>query len=163
MKFQWTWVLVLQFFILVFVVDANAQSLCASKPGVVLRRNPTSKASVSWKVPKYMPFMATGKRQGSGWLEVKDVDGQSHWVEGRLMTNSWNCVVVRTKSTRLRMGPGKQFQPSPLGLADRYTAFLDLGGEDGWTQIENDDGEKGWVNMDHLWKPSRRMKMSFDR
>lgn len=106
--------------------------------------------------------MATGKRQGS-MVEVKDVDGQSHWVDPRQMTGSWNCVVVRAKSTRLRMGPGKQFQPSPLGLADRYSSFLDLGGEDGWTQIENDEGEKGWVNMDHLWKPSKRLRMSFEQ
>lgn len=109
-----------------------------------------------------MPLAATGKRRSGGWIQVRDMDGQVHWISSRDVTTSWNCVVVRTKSTRLRMGPGKQFQPSPLGLADKYSAFLDLGGEDGWTQIENDEGEKGWVNMDHLWKPSRMLRMSFE-
>lgn len=152
----------MQFLFLMLAVDANAQGLCASKSGVVLRRAPSAKAAVSWRVPKYMPLMGTGKRQ-NGLMEVKDVDNQTHWVDARQVVGNMNCVVVRTKSTRLRMGPGKQFQPSPLGLADRYMAFLDLGGEDGWTQVENDEGEKGWVNMDHLWKPSRLMRMSFER
>lgn len=163
MKLGWGSAFYLQIFVftLAFAATSSAQSLCVVKGGAGLRRAPSSKSPISWKVPKYMPLMGTGKRQ-NGLIEVKDVDGQTHWISGREVTTSWNCVVVRTKATRLRTGPGKQFQPSPLGMADKYAAFLDLGGEDGWIQIENDEGEKGWANMDHLWKPMRKTRMSFD-
>ena len=163
MKFGWGYAFFLHLLLLAFVVPtAGAQSLCVTHGGAGLRRSPSSKAPVTWKVPKYMPLQGTGKRQSGGWIEVRDLDGQTHWVPSREVTTAWSCVVVRTRSTRLRMGPGKQFQPSPLGLADKYAAFLDLGGEDGWVQIENDEGEKGWANMDHLWKPARKTRMSFD-
>lgn len=142
---------------------STAQSLCAHKPGTQLRRSPSATAPVTWRVPKYMPLMATGKRQAGAWLEVRDLDGQTHWVPRNRVTSNLSCIVVKAKATRLRMGPGKQFQPSPIGLAEKYAAFLDLGGEDGWTQIENDDGEKGWVNMDHIWRPLMRTRMTFDR
>ncbi len=109
-----------------------------------------------------MPLQATGKRQ-AGWIEVRDVDQQVHWVHESDITGQWTCAVVRIKSSRLRLGPGKHFQPSPLGLSDKYSTFLDLGGEDGWAQVENEEGEKAWIDLDHVWKPTRKTRLSFDQ
>lgn len=108
-----------------------------------------------------MPLAGTGKRQ-SGFIEVNDVDGQVHWVSGRDVSTAMTCVTVRARTSRLRLGPGKSFQASPLGIADRYTSFVDLGGEEGWTQVQDEDGEKAWVSLDHIWKPVRKTRMSFD-
>lgn len=138
-----------------------AQSLCTTKSGVRLRKSASPKAAVTWKVPRHMPLLGTGKRQGN-WLEVKDVDGQTHWVTTADVSRRSNCVVVKSKVSRLRTGPGSSYQASPMGLADRYSAFLDLGGEDGWTQVEDEDGETAWVNLDHLWKPTQRTRVSFE-
>lgn len=152
------WLAVLTFFFGVF----EAQAYCVSKAGARLRRAPTGRSEITWRVPKYMPLSATGKRQ-SGWVEVRDVDNQIHWAQESDLTGQWSCAVVSTKTTRLRLGPGKHFQPSPLGVTDKYSTFLDLGGEDGWTQVENDEGDKAWANLDHLWKPTRKTRMSFDQ
>ena len=131
-------------FLFLFIVFASgsafAQAFCVSKPGVRLRKTASIKAPITWKVPRFMPLQGTGKRQG-GWIEVRDVDSQTHWVTSSEVTTQQTCVVVRVGQTRLRQGPGKSFQASPLGLADRYMAFQDLGGEEGWTQIEDEDGE----------------------
>lgn len=140
---------------------AMAQSYCVTKSGVRLRKAANIKAAVSWKVPRYMPLSGTGKRRGK-FLEVKDVDNQLHWVQTNDVTTAKTCVVVKVSTTRLRQGPGRSFQASSLGLADRYMAFLDLGGEDGWTQIEDEDGEKAWVSVDHTWKPLRKTRVSFE-
>lgn len=138
-----------------------AQSFCVTKPGIYLRKTASSKAAVSWQVPKYMPLLGTGKRQGSFW-EVKDVDSQVHWVAAHDVSTKISCLVVRVKSSRLRMGPGKSFQASPLGIADRYMAFSDLGGEEGWTQVQDEDGEKAWLSIDHTWKANKKSRVSFE-
>lgn len=145
-----------------FIAEAVcAQAYCVTKSGARLRKTASAKAATSWRVPRYMPLQGTGKRQGA-FLEVKDVDGQLHWVQRNEVTTAKTCVVVRVQLSRLRQGPGKSFQASQLGLADRYMAFLDLGGEEGWTQIEDEDGEKAWIAIDHIWKPVRRTRVSFE-
>jgi hypothetical protein len=142
-------------------VPSFAQSFCVTKAGANLRRGPTATSAVSWKVPRYMPLQGTGQKQGN-WAEVKDVDGELHWVAASDVTTKYACLVVQVKSTRARSGPGRQFGPANMGLLDRYAAFKELGGEEGWTEVESDEGEKAWLNLDHTWKPSRTMRMSFE-
>lgn len=116
---------------------------------------------MSWKVPRYMPLQPTGTTKGS-WTEVSDVDGAKHWVQDRDVTTKLTCLVVKTKRSRLRLGPGSQFEMAPGGVADRYSAFVDKGGEDGWAQVEDEMGQKGWINLDQVWKPRRKVRLSFD-
>jgi uncharacterized protein YgiM (DUF1202 family) len=152
------------FVLLFFCLSANAvfaQAYCVTKPGVRLRKAANVKAPTTWRVPRYMPLSGTGKRSGK-WVEVKDVDSQTHWVQSNEITTAKTCVVVRVQTSRLRQGPGRNFQASNLGLADRYMAFLDLGGEEGWTQIEDENGEKAWISVDHIWKPVRKTRLSFE-
>lgn len=148
-------------FIFTFSIPLWAQSFCTNRGGVRLRRSANPKAEVSWRVARNMPLQGTGKRHGR-WLEVRDVDGQKHWVASSDVSRQANCIVIKSRTSRLRTGPGSDFQASPLGQVDRYSTFVDLGGEDGWTQVEDDEGEKAWVNLDHVWKPSRRTRMSFE-
>lgn len=108
-----------------------------------------------------MPLQATGTMK-SGWAEVTDVDGVKHWVHHRDVSSRISCVVVRAKVSRLRLGPGSQFETAPAGIADRYSTFLDKGGEDGWAQVEDEMGQTGWINLDQVWKPHRKVRLSFD-
>ena len=142
-------------------LDAYAQSFCVNKPGAVLRSAPQGSAPPSWKVPKFMPLLGTGEKKGS-WYEVTDIDGQKHWANVHDVSTQMACVVVKVKKARIRTGPGNNFETSSNGVADRYSAFIDQGGEDGWTQVEDEMGQKGWVNLDQVWKPHRKMRMSFD-
>jgi SH3-like domain-containing protein len=138
-----------------------AQNFCVMKSGASLRRTPSTSGPLAWKAPKYMPLQGTGKSQ-SGWVEVKDVDGDVSWISGNDVSSKVMCLVVQARMTRARTGPGRQFQSSTIGLVEKYAAFKELGGEEGWTEVESDEGEKGWVNIDHMWKPTRKMRMSFE-
>lgn len=154
--------LVLLAFIFAFPLWAQAQAFCVNKSGTKLYSQASTKAAVSWKVPKHMPLFGTGKKQ-KGMVEVNDVDGQLHWVKRSELSSRSNCVVVKTNSTVMRSGPGKKFEPVYLGVVDRYAAFEDLGGEDGWTQVQDETGMKAWINLDHTWKPTKKYRMSFNQ
>lgn len=140
---------------------ASANKLCVTKDGATLKAAPKAGSATSWKVPKYMPLYATGKNSGE-FLEVTDVDGERHWVNRLDVSTKLNCLVVKAALTTLRTGPGNDYPRTPAGYADRYSAFLDLGGEDGWTMIADNEGGKSWINLDTIWKPARILRMNFE-
>ena len=148
-------------FIALNSAQALAAGLCVNKDMTALRDAPSSDANITWKVPKYMPLKPTGKASGN-WIESIDVDGEKHWVKKQDVSSKLNCIVVRVGQATLRTGPGDKFGRAPSGFADRYSTFLDHGGEDGWTQITSVSGEKSWISMDTIWKPSVTMKMKFE-
>lgn len=134
-----------------FLFKALAQSEGAGLGCVV-----TSKL----KYPKYTLLKLSGKKKGSQ-VEVEDLDGKLSWVQRKDISINRKCVVVKTAKSQLRLGPGKEF--GSVGIVEKGAAFLDLGGEDGWTRVQNFKGEKAWVNLDHLWLPvGKKMRMSFE-
>lgn len=152
-------------FVLVFVTSiimiSQVGAVCVTKDGALLKSSPSSNAPTSWQVPKYMPLKATGKESG-GFIEVADFEGERHWLRRSESSARINCLVVKAPITTLRTGPGDHYARAPAGYADKYSAFLDHGGEDGWTMIQNDDVNKAWINLDTTWKPSRTLRMRFD-
>lgn len=142
--------------------SAWAQIFCVQRAGAELRSSPSSSAQISWKVPLHMPLMGTGVKK-NGYYEVTDVDGQKHWAASGDVTTQKKCLVVKAKKAKLRSGPGPEFGVSGLGVADRYYSFVDLGGEDGWTKVQDESGSQAWINLDQVWKPSHKLRMSFDR
>lgn len=147
---------------LLFLSSAWSQLYCVTKSGAKLYSQASSSSQMTWQVPKFMPLVGTGARKNN-FVEVKDVDGQKHWIASKEVTAQKRCLVVSSKRTRLRIGPGNKYSLSNLGVADRYYSFLDLGGEDGWTKIQDEYGGEAWVNLDHVWKPSHKLRMSFDQ
>ncbi len=113
----------------------------------------------SVKLSQYTPLSWTGKKE-SGWLEVKDMNGKNYWVRRRDISFDMKCLSVQVQKSRLRSGPGENFDRAPV--AQKGDVFLDLGGEDGWTRVENAKGEKAWINLDHTWRPASKMRMVFD-
>ncbi len=132
------------------------------------KRNPAAKYQKpakpkkedSIKFSRYTPLTWTGKKEG-GWIEVKNMDGKSYWVRRSDISFSLKCLSVQVKKSNLRTGPGSQFEKASVA-AQKGDAFLDLGGEDGWTKVENSKGEQFWINLDHTWRPSSRMRMVFE-
>jgi len=108
---------------------------------------------------RYTPLTWTGKKE-SGWLEVKDMTGKNYWVRRRDVSFNMKCLSVQVQKSRLRSGPGDTFERAPV--AQKGDVFLDLGGEDGWTRVENSKGEKAWINLDHTWRPATKMRMVFE-
>jgi hypothetical protein len=113
----------------------------------------------SIKVARYTPVNWTGKKE-SGWMEVKDMAGRTYWVRRNDLSFSMKCLSVQVQKSRLRTGPGTNFEQAPV--AQKGDTFLDLGGEDGWTRVENSKGEQAWINLDHTWRPASRKRMVFE-
>jgi hypothetical protein len=109
--------------------------------------------------PKYTPLSATGKTEGR-WWEVKTMEGRTLWVRYRDLTASMNCLSVKVGQSRMYRGPGTEFEKSEM--ASKGDVFKDLGGEDGWTQVESPDGKRAWINLDHTWKPAATVRLRFD-
>ncbi len=137
---------------------SQARPLCVIKSGAKLRESPFPAAEVTWRVPKFMPLWSTGNGKGY-WIEVVDMDGEKHWAFGRDVSGNVRCLVVKSQRARLHAGPANRFPASNAGVADRYTTFRDLGGEDGWTKVEDEIGQSGWINLDQTWKPVGKVKV----
>lgn len=112
------------------------------------------------KLKKYTPLKLTGKKDGS-WVESQDFSGRVGWVNSRDLSRKLQCVSVQVDRSGLRSGPGKEYALD--STVSRGTSFLDLGGEDGWTRVQDADGHIAWINLDHLWRPTLRLRMSFEQ
>jgi hypothetical protein len=148
--------------VLVFVsCAAYADSYCVRKAGSSLYEGPSETSKVILKAPIYTPLLGTGIQKNK-MIEVTDVDSKKYWVSKKSVSTKISCVVVRVKKSKLRSGPGTDFAMTKNKVASKYAAFVDLGGEDGWTQVRDQSGEKAWVDMDNVWKPMSKMRISFD-
>lgn len=137
-----------------------SDAACVASTKTSFRKFPKGKSKEIYSASKYFPFMPTGKRE-NGYTQVQDMDGKMGWIRSRDLNWHWNCVAVRVHKSKLRSGPGNEF--SSAETADKGSSFLDLGGEDGWTQVQNSNGERQWVNLDHVWRPRESsMRMSFE-
>lgn len=135
------------------------QSFCVIKSKAILYESASNRSKEVLSLEKWTPLQGVGKPQ-KGFRHVKTSRGVLGWVRTSQVTEGKSCVAVRVDRSRLRSGPGTEFEAREL--AQRGDVFLDLGGEDGWTKVQDDQGKEAWINLDHLWRPHSKMRMSFD-
>lgn len=141
---------------------AWGQAYCVKKNKTELKAAPKKSAATTVHVDRYTPLQGTGKSE-PGWVEVVDFEKEKFWVQRKLITTAYKCLVVRKKITKIRTGPGKDFPLAEIGSAERSEAFKDLSGEDGWSRVESAEGKSGWVDLNHVWQPiNHRFRMSFE-
>lgn len=140
--------------------DATALvSLTVKSPSrKVAGKKKSSKRESPLKIKKYTPLNWTGKREGR-WLQVRNMSGQTYWMRGRDLSSSIKCLAVRVEQSRMYKGPGSSFDKAEV--AKKGEVFMDMGGEDGYTQVEDANGKRAWINLDHTWKPLSRIRMTF--
>ncbi len=136
-------------------VRAREATARASKP---VRVTASSKKIEIISFDKYTPLTSTGNREGK-WVEVQTKAGHLYWLRTQDLSRSMKCLEVSVQKSQTYLGPGRTFAPSKV--AERGEVFLDLGGEDGWTRVQNMAGEKTWIDLDHTWKPTSKVRMSF--
>lgn len=112
---------------------------------------PDAGAPLAWTVGKYMPLLEL-KRKGS-WYLVRDLEGKKMWIYSSLVTDRYDCAVIKAKTTNLRKGPGTKFGKTHLAQAHRYHPFKKLDRDGGWLKLEDDYGYKHWVFEKNLWEP----------
>ena len=136
-----------------------AQSLCIKGDMAHLRKGPGTKFAKSWTVGKYTPFEKL-KRKGS-WIQVRDVDEETHWIHSSLVTYQYSCLTVTRSVAMLRTGPGKRYKLASMRQADRYTSFKKLDREGHWFKIEDSRGEISWIHDSSVWRPLKAIEISF--
>lgn len=146
-------------FIISFLFANLSHALCVTSDRVSLRSKPDPKAKVTWIVDRYMPLLQV-ERKGA-WIQVADVDNSKHWVHARNVSAKIDCVVVRSKNAKLRLGPGSEYHQTDLGLAKKYATFKKLGRDEAWLKIQDDYGHDHWVHEDTIWEPKSYRRVSF--
>jgi SH3-like domain-containing protein len=141
---------------LVFFNNADAlcvkvpnDALCVKVPKANLREGPGTKFEKTWHVFKYMPFKKVGSK--GSWYKVEDVDGDTHWIYSKLVTNATNCAVVKVDEANVRSGPGTNFPKKDFSPALKYDSFKVLKSDGKWIKLVDEFGNKGWVFRKLVW------------
>lgn len=131
---------------------AQARILCVKIDGGYLRKEPSRTADVSWKVPRMMPLRLI--REKDGWSEVRDLDGEVHWVFNNIVTEDFLCDVIKSPKAILY----KDRQGDPDDKANQFTGekFMPVRRikvEGDWVSVQNGIGQNWWIEKKHLWNP----------
>jgi SH3-like domain-containing protein len=131
------------------VLTDYAQALCVSVAEANLRGGPGTKYEKTWEVFKYMPFNKLSKK--GGWYKVRDVDGDVHWIFSSLVTEKFQCAVVKVEKANIRTGPGTKYSKSALSPALKYDSYKVLKIKSSWVHVMDEFGDKGWISRKLLW------------
>ncbi len=141
-------ILLLVLFSLIFFADFS-YALCVNVPDANLRSGPGTKYKKTWEVFKYMPFKKLSKK--GNWYRVQDVDGDIHWIYTKLVTNKFNCAVVKVEKANIRSGPGTNYSKNALSPSLKYDSFKVLQTKSSWVKVLDEFGDKGWISRKLLW------------
>lgn len=133
------------------LAPALSHALCVNVKEANLRTGPGTQHAIAWEVFRYMPLQKVSVRQG--WTQVRDLDGERHWVLSRLVSNRLQCGVVRAGTAQVRSGPGAHHPTLAWSPVERYFSFRVLRQQGGWLQIQDDRGDKGWIARSLVWQP----------
>ncbi len=124
---------------------------CINTDGVILRSKSGLNAPVTWRVRKYLPVIPVGKKSYNGWVKIKDMDGDVHWVKQKHITKEYNCVAVKIDGAPIKMDP---FMDSPNKYNEptkKYDTFKFLGATKGWINVEDIYGDTGWIQYENVF------------
>jgi len=145
--------------VLIFVLPSLSHALCIKSDNVNLRAKPDQNSKVTWVVGKNMPLLQIDKK--GPWIQVKDFEGEKHWVHARNITHGVNCVVVKAKSASLRSGPGQNFGQTELGVVRKYATFQKTGRDEEWIKVRDNFGQTHWTHERNMWEPRHYSRITF--
>jgi SH3-like domain-containing protein len=131
------------------ITTTQASAWCIKVPEANLRQGPGTDFEKSWEVFKYMPLQKIGQK--GNWYQMKDLDGDEHWVYDKLVTNSMRCAVVKVEEANVRSGPGTNYEKSPLSPVEKYYSFKAIKTQGNWVKVEDEVFNEGWVYKPLLW------------
>lgn len=137
--------------ILNIICTLTSGALCVKNSEVRLHDSPHAQSPVTWTVGKYTPLIKLEKK--GLWYRVEDQDGETHWVHSQFVTSQFQCLSIKSKNAKIRMGPGSQYPLAFYGNADKYSSFKRLNRQDNWHQVEDDWGKSFWIHDSIAWRP----------
>jgi SH3-like domain-containing protein len=142
-----------------FPLAAKSEPVCVTAPKAALRSAPNLKGPVTWVVSQNMPLMRIENK--NGWSQVIDLDGNKHWVSSKSISTKISCAVIKTKTAKLRRGPGVTKPEAELAIAERYTPFRKLDRDGSWLLVQDEYAGKYWVSETNVWIPITRSHIAF--
>ena len=139
------------FFLFILGHYSDTGALCVNVSKANLRSGPSTKYEKVWEVYKYMPFMKVGVSLSGDWYAVQDVDGDVSWIYKKLVTDKYQCAVVKSTEVNVRKGPGTNYGKTSSGPAKQYYSFRVLEKQGQWVKVKDEWGAIGWVHTDFLW------------
>lgn len=140
-------------------VIANAEAVCVTQPLTSLRKGPSTKEPVTWTVSENMPLLRLSQK--GSWSQVKDLDGQVHWVQTKVLSSRRSCAVIKSKNAKLRRGPGPKEPTADFEVADKYTPYQKIDRDGAWILVQDEYNGRYWVNETNVWLPLTRASVSF--
>ena len=131
--------------------SSNVTADCVNSDGVVLRADKGLKSPVTWRVRKFLPLIPVGGGSYNGWIKVRDMDGDIHWVKQKYITKEYHCVAVKIDGVPIKKNP---FINSPNKYnepAKKYDTFKFLGVSKGWINVEDAYGDTGWIQYENVF------------
>jgi SH3-like domain-containing protein len=104
---------------------------------------------VSWKVRKFTPLKKLGVPY-NGWVHVKDMEGDKHWIMQKFLTEKYHCLMVQN-TTLIRTGPGLKYNEKFKEPAEKYETFKFLRAKRGWIEVMDVHGDVGWLQASDVW------------
>lgn len=132
-----------------FLLHAYAEALCVKVPEANLRSGPGTTYEKTWEVFKYMPFQKLSKK--GNWYKVRDVDGDMHWIYRKLITDKFDCAVVKVSKANIRNGPGTHFSKRHYSPSLKYDAYKVIKRKGKWVKVHDEFGDEGWIFIKLLW------------
>jgi len=139
------------FLILMASTHTDAGAICVSVSKANLRSGPGTTYEKVWEVYKYMPFKKVGTSLSGDWYAVQDVDGDVSWIYKKLVTEKYQCAVVKSNEVNIRKGPGTNYANTSSGPAKQYYSFQVLKKQGPWVKVKDEWGATGWIHTDFLW------------
>ena len=125
---------------------AATTMVSVDRPVVHLREGAGTRHDAVWKLARGYPLKVEARRDG--WLKVRDFEGDTGWILGRLTARKPH-VVVKVPVANVRKRPGTR---SPrLGQAEYGEVLRTLERRGGWVRVRQDGGRTGWIARRLVW------------
>lgn len=134
-------------------------SLCVSVEQANLRAEPKANAKLLWTVGRYMPLLELDQK--GSWYLVKDLEGKKMWIHSGLVSEDFDCAVIKVNQSNLRVMPTASASKTPLSVAYKYMPFKKLQREENWLYLQDSYGGKHWVVDSNLWEPLAYTQLSY--
>jgi len=145
--------LIITYIVVSFLLIAPIYShaLCVKVSTANLRSGPGKQYEKMWQVHKYMPLKKVGVSPSGYWYAVRDVDGDVNWIHKSLVTNQYQCAVVKSEIVNVRTGPGTTYDKKYIEPALRYDSFRVLKTKGSWVKVKDEWNDIGWIHNNFLW------------
>jgi SH3-like domain-containing protein len=132
------------------VVTAAEMAAIAGED-INMRSGPGAEHAILWTLGSGFPVEIVSTK--GEWLQVKDFEGSTGWVNKKTTQKTPHMIVKANKGTdqQINVRSEPNTQGAVVAKANYGVVFKTLEKKDGWVKVEHDQGVSGWVDGRLLW------------